>query len=183
MKPTLYLDVDDSLLYHPVLYNFINRCCKMNNGEYEINQKENTLKNTCNLFKDNYKLPIDKNIISRLIKLSDKVNLAIVEDAVVENHMFNYIDEEGIELLINSPIKFVPSNQIFCNGIKLTTRCDKILDNHTACSILFLVTKEKEWNNINDVVNIPNVYVVHTFDEVVELINFFADNMEFISYE
>ena len=50
MKPTLYLDVDDSLLYHPDLYNSINRCCKMNNGEYEINQKENTLKNTCNLY-------------------------------------------------------------------------------------------------------------------------------------
>ena len=101
MKPTLYLDVDDSLLYHPYLYNFINRCCKMNNGEYEINQKENTLKNTCNLFKDNYKLPINKDIVSRLIKLSDKVNLAIIEDAVVENHMFNYIDEESIEVLID----------------------------------------------------------------------------------
>ena len=97
--------------------------------------------------------------------------------------MFNYIDEEGVELLINSPIKFVSSDQIFCNGIKLTTRCDKILDNRTACSILFLVTKEKEWNDINDIVNIPNVYVVHTFDEVIELVNFFADNMEFISYE
>ena len=130
-----------------------------------------------------YKLPIDKNIVSRLTKLSDKVNLAIIEDAVVENHMFNYIDEESIELLINSPIKFVSSDQIFCNGIKLTTRCDKILNNQTACSILFLVTKEEEWNDINDIVNIPNVYVVHTFDEVVELVNFFADNMEFISYE
>lgn len=183
MKPTLYLDVDDSLLYHPSLSFFINRCCKMNNGEYEINRKENTLKNTCDLFEGNYKLPLDKNVISKLIKLSDKVNLAIIEDAVVENHMFNYIDEEGIELLINSPIKFVSSDQIFCNGIKLTTRCDKILDNRTACSILFLVTKEKEWNDMNDIVNIPNVYVVHTFDEVVELVNFFADNMEFISYE
>lgn len=183
MKPTLYLDVDDSLLYHPSLSFFINRCCKMNNGEYEINRKENTLKNTCDLFEGNYKLPLDKNVISKLIKLSDKVNLAIIEDTVVENHMFNYIDEEGIELLINSPIKFVSSDQIFCNGIKLTTRCDKILDNRTACSILFLVTKEKEWNDINDIVNIPNVYVVHTFDEVVELVNFFADNMEFISYE
>lgn len=183
MKPTLYLDVDDSLLYHPGLSFFINRCCKMNNGEYEINRKENTLKNTCDLFEGNYKLPLDKNVISKLIKLSDKVNLAIIEDAVVENHMFNYIDEEGVELLINSPIKFISSDQIFCNGIKLTTRCDKILDNRTACSILFLVTKEKEWNDINDIVNIPNVYVVHTFDEVVELVNFFADNMEFISYE
>lgn len=183
MKPTLYLDVDDSLLYHHDLYNSINRCCKMNNGEYEINQKENTLKNTCNLFEDNYRLPIDKGIISQLIKLSNKINLAIVEDTVVENHMFNYIDEEGIKTLIDSPIKFVSSNQIFCNGIKLTTRCDKILNNQTACSILFLATKEQEWNNINDVANTPNVYIAYTFDEVIELINFFADNMEFISYE
>ncbi len=181
MKPTIYLDVDDSLLYHPSLYNFINRCCKMNNDEYEINQKESTLKNTCNLFVDNYKLPIDTIIISELIKLSDKINLAIIEDIAVENHMFNYIDDEGVELLINSPIKFVSDNQVFCNGIKLTTRCDKITNN-TACSILFIQNK-KEWNNLDDIVNIPNVYIAYTFDEVVELINFFADNMELVVYE
>ena len=126
--------------------------------------------------------------IKYYLKVLEGLNYKVIDyiynDYEVKNiYEFNYIDEEGIELLVSSPIKFVPSNQIFCNGIKLTTRCDKILDNYTACSILFLVTKEKEWNNINDVVNIPNVYVVHTFDEVVELVNFFADNMEFISYE
>ena len=133
------------------------------------------------LFVDNYKLPIDTIIISELIKLSDKINLAIIEDIAVENHMFNYIDDEGVELLINSPIKFVSDNQVFCNGIKLTTRCDKITNN-TACSILFIQNK-KEWNNLDDIVNIPNVYIAYTFDEVVELINFFADNMELVVYE
>lgn len=181
MKPTIYLDVDDSLLYHPFLEDIINRCCKMNDDEYEMNQKENTLKRTCNLFDNNYKLPINKDALSKLLELKDKINIAIIEDIVVENHMLYYVDDDGINFLIDSFIKFVSDNQVFCNGIKLTTRCDKLTGN-TACSILFVPNKN-EWNDLDNIENIPNVYIAHTFDEVIELINFFTDNMEFISYE
>lgn len=178
MKPTIYLDVDDCLIYHPVYTNIINSYYKFNGNESEINYKEKILQYVYNGFG---KLVINKLFLSMLLEFNDKVNIAIVEDLATEKNILDYIDKESVEFLMDSSIKFVTDDQVFCNGIKLTTRCDKLTEKF-GCSILFVLGKH-DWNNVDDTTNISNVYIVHTFDEVKEIINFFADNSEFIIHE
>lgn len=178
MKPTIYLDVDDCLIYHPVYTNIINSYYKSNNDEFEINCKEKVLQYVYGVFGE---LVVDKSFLSKLLEFSDKVNIAIVEDLVTEKHIFDYMDKESIEFLMNSPIKFVTDEQMFCNGIKLTTRCDKLIDSEFGYSILFVLGKHS-WNDADEAVNVQNAYIAYTIEEVEEIINFFADNMEFITH-
>lgn len=164
MKPTIYLDIDDPFLNQGYVNVFPNKYYKIKGIEFDSFKSSNIVG----------KIHLSDVVINLIENYIDKFQWILL----CPYHIFDIADEYTIDK-INELDIVILNDADSINGIKIATDSRNIIDDIRCCKILFNENLQMEY--VYDTTNIENMYLVNTFDDLIQILDFFAKNQEFIN--
>lgn len=165
MKPTIYLDIDDPFLNQGYVNVFPNKYYEVKGIEFD------TFKNNNNVVG---KIHLSDVVIDLIENYIDKFQWILL----CPYRIFDVADEYTIDKINELDIVILNDTEDI-NGIKITTDSRNVIDDIRYCKILF--NENLQMEHVYDVTNIENMYLVNTLDDLMQILDFFAKNQEFIN--